>query len=155
VFTDFQCWPARGSLNASGTYVAVTPIDVRYSPESRHRRMRVTCPLRARTGHSSAHWFGLRCDGPQAYVSSDSSLRIFVERQLREERQGVLDRQPLLRCERLKFGLIARAQRFARSLASKFCRAVLPLSSHRRHSERLSSPCGSPLALLTLLPSRC
>ena len=34
----------------------------------------------------------------------------FVERQLREERQGVVDRQPLLRCERLKFGLIARAQ---------------------------------------------
>ena len=34
----------------------------------------------------------------------------FVERQLRKERQGVLDRQPLLKCQRLKFGLIARAQ---------------------------------------------
>lgn len=34
----------------------------------------------------------------------------FVECQLREERQGALDHQPLLRCERQKFGLIARIQ---------------------------------------------
>src|SRR5262245_48183671 len=37
----------RGSLNASETYVAVTPIDVRYSPESRQ----VPCPLSAKSGH--------------------------------------------------------------------------------------------------------
>jgi hypothetical protein len=33
----------------------------------------------------------------------------FVERQSREERQCVLDHQPLLRCERPKFDLIARS----------------------------------------------
>ena len=48
----------------------------------------------------------------------------FVECQLREERQGALDHQPLLRCERQKIGLIARIQTTRRLTPRRFRREV-------------------------------
>ena len=53
-------------------------------------------------------WFGLRWRWAARLRQQRQFAQDFVERQLREKRQGVLDHQPLLRCERLKFGLIAR-----------------------------------------------
>jgi hypothetical protein len=68
--------------------------------------MSALCQKRTFTGtHGSVYGAMGRSLHQQRQFAQD-----FVERQLREERQGVLDRQPLLWCERLKFGLVARAQ---------------------------------------------